>query len=229
MCSTPQSGSHIAGLVVLVGAVQGAPCKGGQVGGIRGKCARADDAPTAEERAVCARCACCAAVLRAGVRTQPRAEVLGGKLLGSVAQHGTYCGLRGTRSVGGSQGDWATGAGYEGAVRAAGAISAAPRLRGGSGGRGRIVGIAPERVYELRRRAELSSVSSVLSLLQGDWLLVRLHIVFERLHMNTHLRSPHSAPPRIAQSSDVGAGRRQAAWRRPCYHRENCAFLCGHG
>ena len=85
---------------------------------------------------MCARCACCAAVLRAGVRTQPRAEVLGGKLLGSVAQHGTYCGVRGTRSVGGSQGDWATGAGYEGAVRAAGAISAAPRLRGGSGGRG---------------------------------------------------------------------------------------------
>lgn len=29
VCSTPQSGSHIAGLVVLVGAVQGAPCKGG--------------------------------------------------------------------------------------------------------------------------------------------------------------------------------------------------------
>ena len=170
------------------GCGAGCAVQGGRAGGLRGKSARADHAPTSEERA---RCACCAAVLRAGVRTQPRAEVLGGKLLGSVAQHGTYCGLRGTRSVGGSQGDWATGAGYEGAVRAAGAISAAPRLRGGSGGRGRIVGIAPERVYELRRRAELSSVSSVLSLLQGDWLLVRLHIVFERLHMNTHLRSPH--------------------------------------
>ena len=74
-----------------------------------------------------ASCARRAAVVLPRIRAQPCPEVLG-KVLGSATQHGAGCGVQCTRSAGGSRGNESRMC--EGAVRAADAISAAPRVLG---------------------------------------------------------------------------------------------------
>ena len=108
------------GLCLQGCVAQGAPCKGGEEAGCEEGALRAERAATAEERAVCMAC-CSGAAPR--IRAQPRAEMMGGKLLGSAAQPGAGCGVRCTRSP--ATGAGCVGAVCEGAVCAADAISAA--------------------------------------------------------------------------------------------------------
>ena len=80
-------------------------------------------------------CAWHAAVVLPRISAQPRAEMMGGKLLGSAAQPGAGCGTRSPATGAGC-----VGAVCEGAICVADAISAATRLR-----RAVVVGSAPER------------------------------------------------------------------------------------
>ena len=103
------------------GCATGCAVQGGEEAGCEEGALRVERAATAEERAVCMAC-CSGAAPR--IRAQPRAEMMGGKLLGSAAQPGAGCGVRCTRSP--ATGAGCVGAVCEGAVCAADAISAAP-------------------------------------------------------------------------------------------------------
>ena len=115
LCGAPQSGSDITGLVSpgLCGAgcaVQGGEEAGCEEGALRWSVRR-------QRRS--APCAWHAAVVLPRISAQPRAEMMGGKLLGSAAQPGAGCVVQCTRSP-------ATGAGCDGGESAADAVSAAP-------------------------------------------------------------------------------------------------------
>ena len=88
------------GLCLQGCVAQGAPCKG-----VRRRAARkVRSGWSVRRQRRSAPCAWRAAVVLPRIRAQPRAEMMGGKLLGSAAQPGAGCGVRCTRSP-------ATGAG----------------------------------------------------------------------------------------------------------------------
>ena len=108
------------GLCLQGCVAQGAPCKG-----VRRRAARkVRSGWSVRRQRRSAPCAWRAAVVLPRIRAQPRAEMMGGKLLGSAAQPGAGCGVRCTRSP--ATGAGCVGAVCEGAVCAADAISAAP-------------------------------------------------------------------------------------------------------
>ena len=121
------------GLCLQGCVAQGAPCKG-----VRRRAARkVRSGWSVRRQRRSAPCAWRAAVVLPRIRAQPRAEMMGGKLLGSAAQPGAGCGVRCTRSP--ATGAGCVGAVCEGAVCAADAISAAPPWCSV------VVGSAPER------------------------------------------------------------------------------------
>ena len=118
-CGAPQSGDDITGLVSpgLCGA--GCAVQGGEAG-----CEEGAIGWSMRRQRRSAPCAWRAAVVLPRIRAQPRAEMMGGKLLGSATQYGAGWGVRCTRSP--ATGTGCDGAVCEGAVCAADAISAAP-------------------------------------------------------------------------------------------------------
>ena len=122
------------GLCLQGCVAQGAPCKR-----VRRRAARkVRSGWSVRRQRRSAPCAWHAAVVLPRIRAQSRAEMMGGKLLGSATQPGAGCGVWCTRSP--ATGAGCEGAVCEGAVCAADAISAATRLR-----RAVVVGSAPER------------------------------------------------------------------------------------
>ena len=108
------------GLCLQGCVAQGARCKG-----VRRRAARkVRSARSVRRQRRSAPCAWHAAVVLPRIRAQPRAEMMGGKLLGSATQYGAGWGVRCTRSP--ATGTGCDGAVCEGAVCAADAISAAP-------------------------------------------------------------------------------------------------------
>ena len=119
-CGAPQSGSDITGLVSPGSCGAGCAVQGGEEAG----CEKGALGWSVRRQRRSAPCAWRAAVVLPRIRAQPRAEMMGGKLLGSAAQPGAGCGVRCTRSP--ATGAGCVGAVCEGAVCAADAISAAP-------------------------------------------------------------------------------------------------------
>ena len=135
------------GLCLQGCVAQGAPCKG-----VRRRAARkVRSGRSVRRQRRSAPCAWHAAVVLPRIRAQPRAEMMGGKLLGSAAQPGAGCGTRSPATGAGC-----VGAICEGAICVADAISAAPPWCSVVVGRGHGCG--------QRTESPVSSVSNCLRL-----------------------------------------------------------------